>query len=71
MPELPKLGPEHDVLKLDVGTWDAVVEINPGPDVPTQSSRAVETNTLGCAGFCLIGEFKGEICRGSLSADRH
>ena len=26
MPPLPKPGPEHEVLKADVGVWDAVVE---------------------------------------------
>ena len=30
-PPMPKPGPEHAVLKMDVGTWDAAVEINRRP----------------------------------------
>ena len=27
-PPLPKPGPEHEVFKMDVGTWNAVVEFS-------------------------------------------
>ena len=30
-PPAPKPGPEHEVLNMDVGTWDATVELSPGP----------------------------------------
>lgn len=31
---MPKPGPEHAILKMDEGTWNAVVELNPGPGAP-------------------------------------
>jgi hypothetical protein len=60
-PPTPKPGPEHAVLKMDVGTWDAVVEITPGPGAPAMTSKGVEVNTLGCGGLCLVTEFKADI----------
>jgi hypothetical protein len=43
MPPMPKPGPEHEILKSDVGVWDATVEmLGPGGAV----SKGVETNTL-------------------------
>ena len=61
---MPKPGPEHAVLKMDVGTWDAAVEINPGPGMDAMKSKGVEVNTLGCGGLCLITDFKGEMMPG-------
>ena len=60
----PKPGPEHEVLKADVGTWDAKVELIPAPGVQPIVSKGVETNTLGCGGLCLISDFKGEMAPG-------
>ena len=59
-PPMPKPGPEHAPLKMDVGTWDAVVEMNAGPGTAAMTSKGVEVNTLGCGGLCLITDFKGE-----------
>lgn len=61
MPPMPKPGPEHEILKMDVGTWDAVVEVTPAPGAPVMRSTGVETNTMGCGGLCLITDFKGEM----------
>ena len=61
MPPLPKPGPEHDVLKMDAGTWNATVEVVPGPGAPAITSKGVEVNTVGCGGMCLISDFKGEV----------
>jgi hypothetical protein len=61
MPPMPKPGPEHAVLKMDEGTWDAVVEITPAPGAPVQKSKGVEVNTVGCGGLCLITDFKGDM----------
>ena len=61
MPPMPKPGPEHAVLKMDVGTWDAVVEITPAPGAPAQKAKGVEVNTLGCGGLCLISDFKADM----------
>lgn len=61
MPPLPKPGPEHAVLKMDEGTWDAVVEISTGPGSAPMTSKGVEVNVLGCGGLCVITDFKGEM----------
>lgn len=63
-PPMPKPGPEHEVLKMDVGTWDAEVEAMQGPGAPPAKSKGVEVSTLGCGGLCLITDFKGEIMPG-------
>lgn len=63
MPPMPAPGPEHDVLKADVGTWDAAVELM-GPDGNAIASKGVENNALGCNGMCLVTEFKGELMPG-------
>jgi hypothetical protein len=60
-PPTPKPGPEHELLKMDVGTWDATVEIMAEPGKPPMKSKGVEVNTLGCSGLCLITDFKGDM----------
>jgi hypothetical protein len=65
MPPMPKPGPEHDLFKEDVGTWDAIVEVYMQPGAPPMKSKGVETNTLGCGGLCLITDFKGEMMPGA------
>jgi hypothetical protein len=64
MPAPPSPGPEHDVLKMDVGTWDAVIEIMPGPGMPPMTSKGVEVNEMGCRGLCLISSFEGDLMPG-------
>jgi hypothetical protein len=64
-PALPKPGPEHEVLKVDVGTWDATVEVSMAPGAPPMTSKGVEVNRLGCGGLCLITEFTGEMMGGA------
>ncbi len=64
MPPMPKPGPEHEILKMDAGTWDASVEIVPGPGAPPMTSKGVEVSTIGCGGMCLITDFKGELMPG-------
>jgi Protein of unknown function (DUF1579) len=56
--EMPKPGPEHELLKKDVGTWDATVEMLMPPAPP---SKGVETNTLGPGGLWVINDFKSEM----------
>jgi hypothetical protein len=63
-PPTPKPGPEHAIFKLDLGTWDAVVEATQGPGAPPAKSKGVEVNTIGCGGLCLITDFKGEMMPG-------
>ena len=47
MPPLPQPGPEQEIFKSDAGTWDAVVEMSPGPGMPAMTSSGVETSTVG------------------------
>ena len=60
-PPMPKPGPEHEILKMEAGVWDAVVEASGGPGAPATTSKGVETSTVGCGGLCLITDFKGEM----------
>jgi hypothetical protein len=60
MPPMPKPGPEHEILKADVGVWDAVVEMFMAPGQPPATSKGVETNTL-MGGLWLVTEFKGDM----------
>jgi Protein of unknown function (DUF1579) len=55
---MPKPGPEHKVLEMDAGTWEATVEMSV-PGAPPMVSKGTETNTIGCGGLCLISDFKG------------
>ena len=43
---LPKPGPEHEILKQDVGTWDGSIEMKE-PGGKTELSKGVETNAAG------------------------
>jgi hypothetical protein len=54
---VPKPGPEHRVLEMDAGTWDATVEMFV-PGAPPMVSQGTETNSIGCGGLCLISDFK-------------
>ena len=51
MPPMPKPGPEHEILKMDAGTWDASVEFIAEPGAPPMKSKGVEVNTVGCGGL--------------------
>jgi hypothetical protein len=59
-PPMPTAGPEHALLKEDVGTWDATIEVLM-PGAPPGPSTGVEVNTLGCNGLCLSTDFKGTV----------
>jgi Protein of unknown function (DUF1579) len=60
MPPMPKPGPEHELLKMEVGTWDAVVEMSP-PGAPAMTSKGSEVVTLGCGGLCVTSKFDGDM----------
>jgi hypothetical protein len=60
MPPVPKPGPEQELFKQDEGTWDATVESFMAPGAPPMTSKAVETNAVGCGGLCLVTDFKGD-----------
>jgi len=56
----PGPGVEHELLKSDVGTWDASIEINVVPGAPPQGSKGVARNRLACGGMWLITDFLNE-----------
>jgi uncharacterized protein DUF1579 len=58
-PPMPTPGPEHELLKKDVGTWDATVEMLMPPGAPP--TPGTETNTLGPGGLWLISDFKSNM----------
>jgi hypothetical protein len=59
-PPMPQPGPEHEMLKKDVGTWDATVEMFMEPGAPPSSSKGTETVTM-MGGFWQVSEFKAEM----------
>jgi hypothetical protein len=60
MPPMPQPGREHEMLKKDVGTWDATVEMFMEPGAPASVSKGTEVvTTLG--GFWQVSEFKSEM----------
>jgi hypothetical protein len=60
MPPMPKPGPEHEILKADVGSWDATVEsFMPGVAQPTVS-KGTETSVM-VGGMWLVTDFKSEM----------
>ena len=59
-PPMPTPGPEHEMLKKDVGTWDATVEMFTAPGAPPAVSKGTETVTM-LGGFWQLSEFKSEM----------
>lgn len=57
--ELPKPTKEHEMLKKDVGTWDAAIKMWMGPGDPAES-KGVETNTM-LGDLWLISHFQGDV----------
>jgi hypothetical protein len=52
---------EHEVLKQDVGTWDATIKVwMAGPDAEPAESKGTETVTLFGDGLWALGKFEGE-----------
>jgi len=60
MPPMPTPGPEHEMLRKDVGTWDATVEMFMAPGAPPEVSKGTETVTM-MGGFWQLTEFKSEM----------
>lgn len=61
MPAPAQPGPEHALLKKDVGTWDATVEMNGPPGTPAMVSKGTETVTIACGGLWQVSEFKADM----------
>jgi hypothetical protein len=58
-PPPPQPGPEHEILKRDVGVWDATIEMG-FPGAPPMTMTGVETSTL-VAGRWLVTEFESDM----------
>lgn len=58
--EVPKPGPEHELLKKYVGVWDATIEMTE-PGGQTQTSKGTETCRMLSGGLWLVTQFKGEL----------
>jgi hypothetical protein len=58
MPGMPQPGPEHELLKKDVGTWDATVEMTMG-GAPMISKGTDTVSMIG--GFWQVDDFKAEM----------
>jgi len=58
----PAPGPtaEHDLLKKDLGTWDATVRFWPQPDAEPLESKGVEQNELLPGGLWRVSHFEGD-----------
>ena len=56
---MPQPGPEHEILKKDVGTWDVEIKTWAGPGEPTVT-KGKETNRM-MGGFWLIANFEGNM----------
>jgi len=56
---LPKPGPEIDVLKSDVGTWEVEIKTWTGPGEPMET-KGRETNRM-LGGFWLVSDFQGNM----------
>lgn len=57
--ELPKPGPEFDLLQADAGTWDVEIKAWQGPGEPTVS-KGKETNRM-LGAFWLVSDFQGNM----------
>ena len=57
---IPKPGPEHEILKQDVGVWDATIETMTEAGGKPNVAKGLETNSLLGGGLWLFQDFKGE-----------
>jgi hypothetical protein len=58
-PMPPQPGPEHEILKRDVGTWDATIEMS-FPGAPPMTMTGVEKSAL-VAGRWLVTEWESDM----------
>ena len=57
--EMPKPGPEYDVFKSDVGTWDVEIKTWGAPGEPSVTKGTETARLLG--GFWLVVDFQGNM----------
>jgi hypothetical protein len=56
----PKPGPEHEALKQLEGKWEGKMMFRMAADAPASEGTATEESKLGCGGFWLITDTKGD-----------
>jgi len=54
----PALGPEFELLRKDVGEWDATITVTPSPGAPPQASTGRLVGRLISGGRWLITDFQ-------------
>jgi hypothetical protein len=59
-PPMPGPSPEHEILKQDVGTWDATMQVWPTPDAQPVDGTGTETNTLLQGNMWLMSHFESD-----------
>jgi hypothetical protein len=59
-PPMPGPTAEHELLKKDVGTWDAEVKVWPMPDAEPMVSKGTEKDEL-LGGMWLVSRFDGDM----------
>jgi hypothetical protein len=59
-PPMPQPSPQHEILKRDVGTWDATMQIWPTPDAAPMTAKATEKNELLEGGMWLVSRFESD-----------
>jgi hypothetical protein len=58
--EMPKPGPEQDLLRQDAGTWDATIELWNAPGTPPEVSKGVSSISM-LGGFWQVDDFKATL----------
>jgi Protein of unknown function (DUF1579) len=59
-PPMPKPAPEHEVLKSEVGTWDAAMTVWPAPGAQPVTGQGTETNSMLQGDMWLISHFDSD-----------
>lgn len=57
-PPMPKPSPQHELLKKEVGTWDATMQFWPTPDAPPITIKAKETVQLLGEAMWVVSHFE-------------
>ncbi len=59
-PPLAQSGPEHEILKTEVGDWDALVKMMGPPGAPPEESKGGESISLIHGGLWILAQYNGE-----------
>jgi len=59
-PPMPGPSPEHEILKMDVGTWDATTKVWPAPGAEPMTGKGTETNKMLEGNMWLMSRFESD-----------